>query len=301
MLSQMQDAIKQKQLNLHSLLVIRNGYLVSETYFGSYRPDMWHETYSCTKSFISTLVGIAMDKGYIDRLDHRVVEFFPQRTFKNLDQRKEEMTLEDLLTMTSGLDWDDDLSYREMNASPDWVNFVLDKPMSQPPGSQFNYCSGCSHVLSAILQETTGMNTREFAEQNLFKPLGISVDRWATDPKGIPIGGWGLQISPREMAKLGYLYLRHGQWDGKQIVSEKWVEIATKKQISVDSEMDYGYQWWMYPSLDAYAALGYGGQTIFVIPASDLVIVTTATMNDDHDQIVQLIKQYIVPSVLPSN
>jgi len=301
-LAKMKDAIQEKKLNLHSLLVIRNGYLVSENYFASYDSDIWHEIFSCTKSVISTLIGIAFDKGYIDRLDQRVVDFFPQRKFENLDQRKEEMTLENLLTMSSGLDWPEDNElFRELNKSPDWVNFVLDRPMIKTPGSEFNYCSGCSHVLSAILQETTGMSTRQFAEQNLFKPLGVSVDLWDTDPKGIQTGGWGLRITPREMAKLGYLYLHHGKWDGNQIVSEKWVENATRKHIEIDDEMDYGYQWWTYPSLDGYAALGSGGQTIFVIPASDLVIVTTATMKDDHDQVVKLIEQYIIPSVLPTN
>jgi CubicO group peptidase (beta-lactamase class C family) len=299
-LTQMQDAIRQNHLMLHSLLVIRNGYLVSETYYQSYQPNMWHEIYSCTKSVVSTLIGIAVDKGYIDRLDRRVVDFFPQRRFKNLDPQKAAMTLENLLTMTSGLDWqDENPTFREMNQSPDWVQFVLDKPMIQSPGSQFNYCSGCSHVLSAILQEATGMNPRQFAEQYLFEPLGISVDLWITDADKIPVGGWGMMITPREMAKLGYLYLRRGQWDGKQIVSEKWVEDATRKHVEVD-DMGYGYQWWTVPWLDAYAALGMQGQTIFVIPASDLVVVTTASMGSDHDNIFQLIEEYIVPAIQTS-
>ena len=157
-LAQMLIAIQQQHLNLHSLLVIRNGYLVSETYFGPYQQDTRHELYSCTKSFISTLIGIAVDKAYIDRTDHRIVDFFSERTFANLDRQKEDMTLEDVLTMRSGLDWQEgDPIYREMYQSPDWVKFVLDKPMALPPGSRFNYCSGCSHLLSALLQQTTGM------------------------------------------------------------------------------------------------------------------------------------------------
>jgi len=297
-LAQMLDAIQQKHLPLHSLLVIRNGYLVSETYFQSYQPENVHEIYSVTKSVISTLIGIAMDKGFIDRLDQRVVDFFPQRKFNNLDPRKQAMTLEDLLTMTSGLDWEDeDPTFREMTQSSDWVKYVLDKPMIHSPGSQFNYCSGCSHVLSAILQETTGMTTLEFAEQNLFEPLGINGKAWPKDADGVPIGGWGLMITPREMAKLGYLYQHRGEWDGRQIVSAQWVEKATQKQIDVDEEMGYGYQWWTYPSLDAYTALGLRGQTIFVIPESDLVIVTTAAMGNGHEDIIPLIEEYIVPSI----
>jgi CubicO group peptidase (beta-lactamase class C family) len=301
-LAEMQDAIQQRRVILHSLLVIRNGYLVSETYYQSYQPDIPHDIYSCTKSFTSTLIGIALDKGYIDRLDHRVVDFFPQRKFANLDPQKEAMTLENLLTMTSGLDWQDkDPTFREMNESPDWVKFVLDKPIIHSPGSQFNYCTGCSHVLSAILQETTGMNTLEFARQTLFEPLGISGNAWPKDRDGVPTGGSSLMITPREMAKLGYLYLRRGQWDGQQIVSEAWVENATQPHIEVDGDMGYGYQWWTYPSLEAYTALGLRGQMIFVIPASDLVIVTTAGMGNDHEDIIPLIEQFIVPSIQPSS
>ena len=296
-LAEMLDAIQEQHLNLHSLLVIRNGYLVSETYFGSHQQDTRHETYSVTKSFVATLIGMAIDKGYIDGVEHRIVDFFPERTLANLDEQKEAMTLNDVLTMRSGLDWQEgDAAYGAMYRSPDWVQFMLDKPMVWPPGSQFNYCSGCSHLLSAILQQTTGMNTRDFAEEYLFKPLGISNAVWDTDAAGIPIGGWGLQITPREMAKLGYLYLRHGEWEEQQIVSASWVEGATKRHSQAEDEWGYGYQWWTYPPVGAYAAWGLYGQTIFVIPGSDLVVVTTAEMDND-DEITELVEKYIVPAV----
>lgn len=207
------------------------------------------------------------------------------------------MTLDDVLTMRSGLDWQEgDAVYNSMYRSQDWIKFVLDKPVVVAPGSQFNYCSGCSHLLSAAIQQTTGMKTRDFAEQFLFKPLGITNVVWETDRAGIPIGGWGLQLTPRDMAKLGYLFLRNGQWDGQQIVSPGWVKNATQKLTETDGDMGYGYQWWTYPSLSGYTALGRYGQTIFVIPESDLVIVTTAQM-DDHDPIFKLIEEFIVPSV----
>jgi CubicO group peptidase (beta-lactamase class C family) len=296
-LAQMLAAIQQQHLNFHSVLVIRNGYIVSETYFPPYRQDTTHELYSCTKSFISTLIGIALDKGSIDRVDHHMVDFFPGRTFSNLDPQKEAMTLEDVLTMRSGLDWQEgDPAYAAMYRSPDWVKYVLDKPMAASPGSRFNYCSGCSHLLSAVLQQATGMNTRDFAGQYLFKPLGISNVKWETDSSGIPIGGWGLQLTPRDMAKLGYLYLRGGQWEGRQIVSSNWVDTATQKHTNTDSDLGYGYQWWTYPSLAAYTALGRYGQTIFVVPAEDLVIVTTAQM-EDHTEIFKIIGGYILPTV----
>jgi CubicO group peptidase (beta-lactamase class C family) len=299
-LAEMLAAIQEQHLNLHSLLIIRNGYLVSETYFGSDQQDTRHELYSCTKSFVATLIGIALDKGYIAGTDQHIMDFFPERTFANLDQQKAAMTLEDVLTMKTGLDWKEgDPAYRAMYQSSDWVKYVLDEPMAAPPGSQFNYCSGCSHVLSAILQQTTGMNPRDFADQYLFKPLGISNVKWDTDAEGIPIGGWGLQITPRDMAKLGYLYLHNGMWDGQQIVSAEWAENATRTHTETDGDLGYGYQWWTYPSLAAYTALGRYGQTIFVVPESDLVIVTTAEM-DNHDEIFRLIEQYILPAVQES-
>jgi CubicO group peptidase (beta-lactamase class C family) len=210
------------------------------------------------------------------------------------------MTLDDLLTMRSGLDWQEgDPAIRAMYMSSDWVKVVLDEPMITAPGSKFNYCSGCSHVLSAVLQQATNMNPRDFADQYLFKPLGITNVNWDTDADGTPIGGWGLQLTPRDMAKLGYLYLHRGQWEGQQIVSAEWVKDATRTHTETDGNLGYGYQWWTYPSLEAYTALGRGGQTIFVVPRLDLIVVTTAEL-DNHDPIFQLIEQYIVPAVRDS-
>ena len=296
-LAAMLDAVKQENLTLHSLLVIRNGCIVSETYFASYRPEMKHELYSCTKSFISTLIGIAIDKGYIDSVGHPVMDLIPNRTFANQDANKQAMTLEDILTMRTGLDWvESDASYRKLYVSRDWVGFVMDEPMAYKPGTVFNYCTGCSHLLSAIVQSTTGMNTRDFARAELFEPLGIADFNWETDSNGIPNGGWGLQLVPRDMAKLGYLYLHNGTWDGKQVVSAEWVKAATQKHTDADGNFGYGYQWWTYPSFDAYTALGLYGQTIFVIPRLNLVIVTTAATADGHAGIYKLIENYIVPA-----
>jgi CubicO group peptidase (beta-lactamase class C family) len=296
-LALMLDSVRQQNLALHSLLVIRNGYLVSETYFGSNTPETRREIYSVTKSFIATLVGIAIDKGLIAGVDRPVGGFFPGRSFAAWDAAKQAMTLENLLTMTTGLDWTEgDAAYRELYNSRDWLQFVLDKPIRSRPGSAFNYCSGCSHVLSAILQRSTGMNTREFAQRELFEPLGITEAVWSTDTTGLPIGGWGLQLTPREMAKLGYLYLNDGTWDGRQIVSSEWIKAATRKHTETDSDLGYGYQWWTYPRWGAYTALGRYGQTIFVIPDLNLIVVTTAAL-DGHDPIFDLIDRTIIPAV----
>jgi CubicO group peptidase (beta-lactamase class C family) len=293
----MLDSVRAQHLNLHSLLVIRHGYIVSETYFGSYAQNSRFQIYSCTKSFIATLVGIAFDRGELQGLNQAVLDFFPGRAFANLDDRKRAMTLEDLLTMRSGLDWQEgDPTIGAMVQSRDWVQYVLDEPMAQAPGSQFNYCTGCSHVLSAILQQATGLSARNYAERNLFEPLGLTNLSWDNDRSGMPIGGWGLQLTPRDMAKLGYLYLHKGSWDGKQVVSSDWVAAATQKHTATDGSLGYGYQWWTYPSYGAYTALGLYGQTIFVVPQSDLIVVTTADV-DNHEPIFHLIEEFVLPSI----
>ena len=263
-LSELAAKIKERNMAIHSFLVIRNGYLVSETYFGNWKQDIVHETQSVGRTFTSVLIGIAIDKGYIAGVEQRILEFFPERTFANLDKQKEAMTLEDVLTMRSGLEaLTGDPAYQAMQNSPDWVKFLLDRPVVAPPGSLWNYCAGCSHLLSAILQKTTGMNPRDFAEEYLFKPLGISGVRWMTDPTGIPYGAGGFGLTPRDMAKLGYLFLRNGQWDGQQIISSEWVKKATQRYAGVDEHFGYGYHWVTVTSLGGhpgYAAMGGGGQ-----------------------------------------
>ena len=298
-LAQLMQAIQQEQLNLHSLLIIRNGYIVSESYFPPFTAETNHEVYSVTKSVVATLVGIAIDNRSIDEVSQPVVSFFRDYTFQHPDARKDAMRLEDLLTMRSGLDWrEEDSTFRAIYQSRDWVQFMLDIPMHEQPGQGFRYCSGCSHLLSAILQQRTGTNARDFAQQVLFEPIGIKSATWEQDPQGMPIGGWGLQLTPRDMAKLGYLYLHNGAWDGQQLVSAAWVKAATQSHTETDSTLGlgYGYQWWTYPRLNAYAALGRYGQTIFVVPDLQLVIVTTAGL-DGHEALFRLIEQYILPAV----
>jgi CubicO group peptidase (beta-lactamase class C family) len=296
LLDKMMATIDDQAINLHSILVIRHGMIVAERYYGSFDQDYRNEVYSVTKSFTSTLVGIAVDEGLLSDIDQPVLNYLDNRTFENVDERKQAMTIENLLTMTPGLEWDEgDATYTAMYRSTDWVKYVLDKPMAFEPGSQFEYNSGASHVLSAIVQKSTGMNTGDFARANLFEPLGMTKARWDTDTNGLSIGGWGLQLTPREMAKLGYLFLHKGEWDGQQIVSAKWVETATQKHVSTGGDLGYGYQWWVDAEAGAFMALGRYGQTIYVEPDLDLVVVTMAR-EDNHDRILGLIHEYILPA-----
>jgi CubicO group peptidase (beta-lactamase class C family) len=296
-LAEMLAVIREKKMDIHSLLIIRNGYLVNESYFGGYDANRKNNMQSVGRSFTGTLIGIALDKGYIDGTDHRVLDYFPERTFANLDEQKKAITMEDVLTMRSGLEWREGSGdLEETMQSKDWPQSLLDRPVVAPPGSTWNYCSGCSHILSAILQKVTGMNTQDFAEQYLFKPLGIFAGKWMTDPAGLAFGAGGFNLTARDMAKLGYLYLRNGQWDGQQIVSVDWVKRATQRYASVDEHFGYGYHWFTVTSLGGhtgYAALGGGGQIILVIPDLDLVIVTTA---NTEESIFELIEQYVIPA-----
>ena len=295
-LSALQDAVLERAPLTTSMLVIRSGELVLEQYFGSGGPEVRSEIYSCTKSFIATLIGIAVDQGVLPGTDARVLDYFPGRTFSNPDPRKDTMTLEDLLTMTAGLDWTEgDPAIYALYGSPDWSQFMLDRPMLEDPGTRFNYCSGCSHLLSAILEEAAGMSTLDYARQVLFEPIGISHPEWQRDSQGVPIGGWGLQLTPREMARLGYLYLRGGVWEERQIVSREWVEAASTPYVEAEDKLSYGYQWWVRPSMHGYAAIGRGGQMIAVVPEKDLVVVFTS-LGGDSEALFQLIEEFILPA-----
>jgi CubicO group peptidase (beta-lactamase class C family) len=264
--------------HIHSLLVVRHGTLVTEAYFSPFAPGVKHDIASVTKGFMATLIGIAIEEGYLSGVEQPVLGLFPDRPVANLDARKEAMTIKDLLTMRSGLECVDEpteVTLMEMMGSPDWVQFVLDLPMAAEPGSAFVYCSSNAHLLSAIIQETTGMSALDFAREHLFGPLGISSVAWPADPQGNSYGWGSLRMTPRDMAKLGYLYLRQGQWDGRQILTSEWVEAGTSPAAGADSE-DYGYLWWLRPTQGFYYASGRGGQTIYVLPEQDLVVVLAA-------------------------
>jgi CubicO group peptidase (beta-lactamase class C family) len=296
MLAEMVAEINARKMKVHSLLVIRNGYLVSENYFNGFTPDGKHEMQSVVKSFISTLVGMALDKGYLDGTNRRVVDLFSDRPIKLLDERKEKMTVEDLLTMRSGLDYTEVNNFSAADTSPDLIQYMLDLPMARDPGSKWVYCTGCSYLLAAIVGKTSGMSIFDFADQNLLKPLGITDYRWSGDAARDNPGIFGLHLRPRDMAKLGYLYLRKGQWDGRQIVSSDWVEQATQQRtdVDVDPHFGYGYHWFTVPAMKGYAALGTGGQIILVVPESDLIIVSTA---NTEESIFELFEKYVLPVV----
>jgi CubicO group peptidase (beta-lactamase class C family) len=287
----------QESLYIQSVLVIRNGYLVLEQYYPPFTQETPHVLYSVTKSFVATLVGIAIEEGYIAGVDQPVLSFFPEQEFANSSASKDAMTLEDVLSMRTGLDWQEGMpAFRELVSAPDALAFMLNLEMAAQPGDQFNYCSGCSHILAAILEQTTGMDPREYAQTRLFEPLGISNLIWESDRSGLSLGGWGLYLTPRDMAKLGYLYLHNGQWDGQQIVPESWVLAATTSDWQSPTGLDYGYQWWIFPELNMYAAQGMAGQKIYVLPDLDMVVVFTADLQN-ADIELDLLETWILPAI----
>lgn len=261
------------------LLAVRHGYLVFERYYNGLMAEDPINVRSVTKSVTSTLAGAALRSGLLGGLDARTGDLIPGRIPDEHDPRVEDTTLWQWLTMTSGLQWDAYGDWQRLLAAPDWVEMTLGLPIVGIPGETYVYNTGGSHVLGVIVADAAGKPLEEYAEEVLFTPLGIRVGDWMRSPQGEVSAGSGLEMTARDMAKLGYLYLRGGAWDGEQIITPEFAQQATTWQSAGDSTggwANYGYQWWItatnagYP---AYFALGYGGQHIFVVPALDLVVI----------------------------
>ncbi len=304
--------IQAKGVRLHSLLIVRNGYLVTEAYFDPYTPDVRHTIESNTKSVVAALVGIAIEQGKIKSAGQKMVDFFPGRVMQNMDARKEAITLKDLLSMTPGLDCaDGSPAASGMYQTNLWVQYLQDLPMTDEPGKKWIYCSGASHLLSAILQEATGMDARSYANQYLFQPLGIApveVKDWGADPEKISNGIAGLYLTPRELAKLGYLYLNRGSWDGKQVVPASWMDAATREQAYIGpdpyvggQDRRFGYMFSIFPEQKYYGYLGMGGQEMFVLPEKNMVVVFTSSLAAGKEgDLLPYLNDYIVPAAKSS-
>ena len=310
-LAEMMEHIKRNNFSIDSILIVRNGYLVLDAYFYPFIKGQKHIIHSCTKSIMSALVGIAIDKGYIKNVDQPITDFFPKKEITNLNDLKKSITLKDLLMMASGLRCRDSYLYRwlgltEMRNSNDWAQYVLDLPMAETPGEKFEYCNGVSYLLSVIIQNTTKMKTLDFARKHLFGPLGIVDVGWATSPQGFDIGYGEMWLKPHDMAKFGWLFLNKGQWGNKQIVPSAWVEVSTRGHINATLFDQYGYQWWV-DSAGFYTAVGYKGQFIFVVPEKNIVVVFTSDLpGRDFPIPKRLLQNYIIPAAeaampLPSN
>ncbi len=290
-----------KQADLHAVVVVRSGKLVYEHYFSGpdeqmgrpvpnavFDKDTLHDMRSVSKSITSLVLGIGIGRGWIGGIDRPVLPFFPEYAeFRSVE--KDRISIRDLLTMSSGLAWNEMIPYSDpsnseerMSQAPDPYRFILEQPVNEPPGTVYNYSGGGAALIAAILHKATGRTLEELARDELFTPLGITEAKWYKLPNGDPRAASGARLRPRDMAKIGELVLNHGRWAERQIVPADYVDAAISPQINGQGLYFYGYQFWLGRSLvagheiDWAAAVGLGGQRIFIVPSENMVVVVTA-------------------------
>jgi CubicO group peptidase (beta-lactamase class C family) len=316
-LTSLEQMINSQYRNINGIVIVRKGYIAFEKYYNGCTPADTHSVASVTKSFTSALIGVAIDAGYIQDVHQKVLSFFPEYTPDACDFLKRSITLRQLLTMTAPFAWK---TADKRNSEPldrlrrqrDWVAYILNLlGLNGQPGG-FQYCTAGAHLLSAIITRTTGMCAREFANERLFRPTGIrqipdhpmksfqledvfgkNVTGWIKDPGGNTVGGWGLTITPRDMARFGFLYLNRGVWEDKQVISESWVEESTAPNSN-----NYGYLWWLRNEggVLIYSALGSGGNVICCIPEKDLVVAIASKIDMKPRDPWLLFEKYIIPA-----
>lgn len=270
-----------KQLpRLHSLLISQGDELVFEQYYNGRDPARPANMKSASKSVISALIGIAIDRGIIDSVDVKVAEYFPELIAASEDLGKQQITIENLLTMQSGLESTSNRNYGRWVLSDNWVEFALNQPLVATPGTRMLYSTGSTHLLSAIITQASGMSAKQFAQENLSSPLGFSMSYWSQDPQGIYFGGNDMEMTPRQMLEFGRLYLNEGVYKNQQVISKAWIEDSHKPRATSPRGQGrfYGYGWWLrdLAGMQVPVAWGYGGQLIFVVKELNLVIVATS-------------------------
>ncbi len=296
-LGKIKKAVERINLNqlsgMHGLLVLRHGKLVLEQYFNGFDASKTHPLFSCTKSVFSTVYGIAQDQGLLS-LDQKLYDLYPaERSKKGWDARKDRITIGNLLSMTTGLDCNDTGVGNEncgsmMARSKDWLGFCFGLPMREAPGKAWMYNGCCLSLISNLIAQKSGLDFPAYAKKVLLEPLGIEQASWVTGPGGVNRVDYGLEWKPRDMAKLGQLYLNGGKWNGNQLVSKAWVKDATALHAPEGQAFghDYGYLWHLKTMnykgepVRVFYANGFGGQGIFVSPDADLVCVMTAFSED---------------------
>ncbi|HKR60007.1 MAG TPA: serine hydrolase [Pyrinomonadaceae bacterium] len=322
------------ELGVHAILIERHGKLVYESYFDGF-DERWgtslgrvsmtanslHDLRSVTKSVISALSGIALSEGAIKSLDQPVVEWFPEfPELNNSDRRR--VTLAQVLSMTSGLKWNEDVPYTNpqndeirMTRDAQPLRYALSVPFAIEPGKDFTYNGGLTQVMAAVIERATKTPIEDYARTKLFEPLAIKEVEWVGDLAGMPSAASGLRLHPRDLAKFGSLYLHSGRWNGKQVVPEEWVKRSTRRQFrfsprtgkDAGGEFGYGYYWWYncYPTatglIEAPTAVGNGQQRVFVLPGLDMVVTILAGRYNDFTSGATLgsriLREHILPAV----
>ncbi|WP_445430267.1 serine hydrolase domain-containing protein [Bacillus atrophaeus] len=313
-LSELDPKIKSEYSNINGIVVVKNGCIAYERYYHGYGPKDTHHIASVTKSIMSALIGVAIDTGYIKHVDQKVLDFFPEYIPHPADKQKRDITIRHLLTMTVPYpfeDWHEPLD--KMCMQPDWITYTLDMLGQGGTTGTFKYSTAGAHLLSAIITRSTGKSARKFANEHLFKPIGIkeipdyemksfgfddlfgkNVKGWVNDPDGNSTGGWGLTLTPRDMARFGYLYLNHGTWNNQQIIPRSWIGESTAMNPN-----NYGYLWWLRDEegVFSYSALGDGGNVICCVPEKDLVVAIASEFTMNARDRWKLIKECIILSV----
>ncbi len=287
---------------LKNLLVSKDGKLIIESYFEPYSKDSLDHVRSVTKSVIGLLIGIALDKNIIESIDEPISKYLSDTN--GYKKHHNSITIRHLLTMTAGFNWSESASqYNQWVSSSDPTAYVLKRKMVNKPGEKFEYNSGVSHLLSVILTKASGITTLEFANRHLFKPLHIESVEWRKID-GYYNGGADLELKPRDMIKIGSLINNRGTFNGQQIVSKDWISASSKKQIQVDRNKQYSYQWWISPELPEanVMALGYRGQFIITLPESEAIIVATSiwrNIDTSSDGTIPDFFQLVVKDIYP--
>lgn len=316
-IAEMEAIVAADYSNMAGMVIMKEGKAVYEKYFcGCTEADRIH-VFSVTKSILSILIGIALDKGYIHSVDQKVLEFYPEYTVKKGEKTIQNVTIKDMLTMTAPYKYKSN-PYTKYFTSMDWVKFSLDVLGGKGQIGEFRYAPIVGpDILSGILERAAGQSVFEFAKEYLFAPLGITVEKtitfhskeeqmafykatdiscWVAGPTGVNTAGWGLTLSPMDMAKIGQLFLNGGVWNGNRIVSEKWVSDSTSEQSRwKQRDLPYGYLWWINEQDNGYAAMGDGGNIIYVSPDKNMVVASTSLFYPRAKDRIEFIKKYVEP------
>ena len=315
---EMEKAVAADYSNMAGIAVLKNGECVYEKYFGGCNQNSRLNVFSVTKSVVSILLGIALDKGFIGGINEKVLDFFPEYTPKRGEKTLRDVTLRDMLTMTAPYKYKTN-PYTKYFTSSDWVRFSLDMLGGKGKIGDFRYAPLIGpDILTGILARTTGKSALDFARENLFDPLGIKVEGsitfnnkeeqmafykssdmsvWVADRSGVNAGGWGLTLSPTDMAKIGQLYSDGGTWMGKRIVSEEWVSESTSEHSRwAERDLPYGYLWWILPEIHGFAAIGDGGNIIYVNRKENITVGIASHFKPAVKDRIGFIREFIEPA-----
>jgi len=284
-----------------SFIVMRNEAIVMERYLHGKQALDSDAVHSSSKSILADVVGVAHQQGYLPDLDQPVAELIPEYFVSVDDPRKLDITVRHLLTMTAGFRWVEDFTEYAIDDSDDWLQAIVDLPMLTDPGTTFEYCTGQTHLASALITATTGMDTCAYAHQHLLEPIGITAEHWGRDPQGLFHGGCNLYLTPRELLRFGLLHMRDGMWEGQRIVPADWIADTERWHADVEEDWGYGYWFWLTSirGHDVAIAWGYGGQLVYLIRDLDMVVVITTNTQDsspDYDG-YSLLREYVIPAV----